>query len=165
MTAGALRACGVFFGDTEDPNEGNPHGNLEHPRWKARPTMSRDAWFRTLRSDGWQVPDPWGIKAGVRHRNTILTYDPSLIVLCKRPMSQIADSRKRCGFGDSGAARKQWDRCLRLAQTCKLPVVTVDTAKLASGDYSQVEPACYVLGIPFNPDRIAEWIDPEAFHV
>lgn len=65
MTAGAFRACGVFFGETMPGVPGNRKGTVEHPVLRryakeGRPSGWPTPWYEALRGEGWDDGVPWG---------------------------------------------------------------------------------------------------------
>lgn len=164
LTAGALAACGVFFGETQGASEGNRHGNMEHAGFKAHQNPVR--FVLDLLNEGWDPTTPWGLKCGFEHRHRVHALQPTVAVLTRRPLEQIRASRERVGWKNYGQAELQVDRCARtaIALPDEVNVFAVQTDLLAQGDTHELEKAVAALGLEFDRDAVEDWIDPDAWH-
>lgn len=171
MTAGALAACGVFFGTCAPPAAHNAKGLLENV-WLFKQLQSgaahRDAdwpasWFAQLQREGWDQQQPWGAKCSPSRWPIMRRTTPAIIVFCWRKAEDILASRRRAGFHDNADQAfidQEWARMQHIRRESRCPVVDVRPDDLVAGDYARLTPALDVLGLPLDRDAVAAWVDP-----
>lgn len=168
MTAGLFAAHGVFFGNTRPDDKDNERGYFEHPFLKSlrgkplHPAWPK-AWWETLRREGWPPDAPWGVKGGPQLAPLVRAMNPTVVVMCVRPLDQVQRSRDRCDWAKGSAeevTKRDYDRLERIALEYPGSVFRVGTDSLARRDYRHVLPVFWTLGIPFNETAANEWIDP-----
>lgn len=165
MVAGLFAAHGVFFGHTKAPDRNNPRGYFEHPaipKPRARGRNWPETWWDRLRLEGWADGMPWGAKQITSRWRWLKQLGPSAVVICLRPAAEIRRSWARTHFPGSINRKLAKARLTirRIHAEAGCPVITVHSARLIRGDYTELLPAFRILGIEFD-DKIAEaWIDP-----
>lgn len=167
LTAGIFAAHGVFFGDTVPGDEHNPKGYFEHPALISRVEggLMADwpgAWWDTLRAEGLGEGGYWGAKRGPQAWPWIRLLRPAVIVVCKRPLSQILRSRKRRWPGRVAAKRtvKRAEAQIRQIEAeAACPVVTVNTDAIVKGDFFRLNLAFDILDLWLSPAMTEQWID------
>lgn len=167
LVAGLFAAHGVFFGDTVEADEHNEKGYFEHRLIVDRVETSNidgwpEIWWNTLEDNGFRS-GWWAVKRGPRAWPWVEMLRPHLIVICKRPVKQIARSRLRRwpGRNDPAVSIDTAKRQLAdIAREATCPVVTVDTNRLVRGDYRKIRKAFTAVGLWFHEDTARTWIDP-----
>lgn len=167
MTAGLFASHGVFFGDCGPGDEHNPKGYYEHPLLVRHVETGIFAgwpmdWWARLTDEGWDGSVPWGLKRGPQAWPWVRVVAPTVIVVCRRPASEIRASRLRWGKRwQGGRALKRAERQIRdILREANCPVFEVNTSGLVKGDYSRIRPAFETLGVAFDPSVADAWIDP-----
>jgi len=167
MTAGLFAAHGVWFGRCKPADWHNLKGYFEHMDIVRRAgsgdlTDWPDAWWWTMEAEGYRA-GPWAIKKGPAAWPWIRPLKPAVVVTTKRPADQILRSRMRT-FPDNTHQKRTMARVQarveRVLAEVSCPVVRVDTAQLAAGDYAAILPAFEILGVAFDPAVAADWIEP-----
>jgi hypothetical protein len=169
LVAGLFAAHGVFFGNCKPADRHNPKGYFEHratPLPKAKGTGWPGVWWKTLRREGWDGKVPWGIKNMTSRWRWFRRLHPTLVVITKRPESEVRASLKKTGWGINADKlfRKYRKRRGKILKQARCPVLEISTPLLIAGDFREIRRAFDVLGVPFNPDVARSWIDPGVWH-
>lgn len=169
MVAGLFAAHGVFFGESISANEYNPKGYFENIWLKDffKGRLSGVDWpkdfFRELSDQGWCPCDPWGAKTGPAKAVLMLALKPTLIVVCRRPIDQIARSRGRVHWAKGAprnVAERGYERVEEMAHVAEAPIVDVHTDELVHGAYGEIREAFELLDVEFDREIAERWIDP-----
>ena len=167
MIAGLLAEHDVFFGRTVEGDEHNEKGYFEHPELTGRVESGSwagwpDAWWKTLKDEGYTNGLWWGIKRGPLAWPWIRELDPELIIVCRRPIAETVRSRRRiwpfklAPRGEVIRARKAFDE---IAKEADCPVLTVNTERVVAGDYMRIAKIFRRLGLWFSTELADAWID------
>lgn len=177
MTAGIFAAHGVFFGNCGGPRPNNRKGYLENLWLKAglrgggAPDGWPGSWSERLRAEGWDGETPWGAKAVAVHAPEMMQLRPDVIVCCYRPKEQVLASCERFGSGERfGRAYRDpmidrhWSIMREMREGYDGLVVDVHTPDLVAGDASALMSAFEALGLGFDHELYADWVDPRLWH-
>lgn len=167
MMAGLFHAHGVFFGDCIPPNRFNRKGFFENvylkevlrglePDWPV-------AWWTEFTSQGWDGRQPWGVKCGPKRAGIILPLEPAVVVVCRRPIDEIASSRERVPWA-KGSARGvplgEYVAADDLHGLASMPVVDVRTDRVAAHDFTGLAEVFDHLGVHFDDGVARAWVEP-----
>lgn len=167
MIAGLFAEHGVFFGRTMKGDEHNAKGYFEHAELTSRVRSGiwanwPEAWWKTLKSEGYGNGTYWGVKRGPNAWPWIQRLEPELIILCRRPISETVRSRRRKWprRRTSGREVQRIRRVLKqIAKEAECTVLTVNTERVVAGDYQRIAKAFRQLGIWFSTDIADAWVD------
>ena len=167
MIAGLFAEHGVFFGRTVEGDEHNEKGYFEHPElvdrvesgiWAGWP----EAWWKTLRSEGYESGLWWGVKRGPQAWPWIQELGPELIIVCKRPVMETIRSRRRCWplkSAPGGEIRRTREALGEIVKVATCPVFTINTERVVAGDYGRLNKAFKHLGLWMSVELVDAWID------
>lgn len=168
MVSGLFAAHGVFFGECINANKYNPKGYFENVyikkvvKGEVEPEDWPRDWFVALAAQGWCGCDPWGVKVGPQRADTILSLEPRAIVACRRPLIDIAESRRHVHWAQGDPLKVPRAAYQRIGELMRgdVPVVNVEVNDLVEGRFRTIKPAFDLINLDFEMDIAEDWIDP-----